>query len=115
MSNERKKRNVSKGRSVDERGLGMKMVLVKVLIWPLELIITILESLLKLVIKIATVASGLLINILLICIVISICAKQWISLSILIVAAFMDIGLIYGHAILLYYIGETKEFLQRRS
>lgn len=108
-------KNVSDGRSDSGRGLVMKIVLVKVLIWPLKIIVTILEILLKLVIKINTMVSGLLINILLIYVVVSICTKQWISLGIVVAIAVMDIGLIYGQATLLYFISEAKEFIQRKS
>ena len=111
----RNEKNVLTGRLDSGRGLVMKIVLVKVLIWPLIIIVTIFESLLKFVIKINTMVSGLLINILLICVVVSICTKQWISLGILIVMGLMDIGLIYGQATLLHIFSEAKEFLQGKG
>lgn len=74
--------------------------------------LVIFEWLIKLVIKIYTIASGLLINILMICMFVAICNRHWESVGLL--ALFVVIGLLlaYGNATILFLIGELKSHIR---
>ena len=76
----------------------IKKVLYKIIVWPLILILTIVEWLLKLLIKISTIVVGLLINALLVCIFIAICTRQWISVGILVLCMASSSLLVYIQA-----------------
>ena len=89
----------------------MKNILYKIITGPLLLLVTVMEWLFKLLLKISTVAAGLLINVLLICMFISIWTRQWILLGILTLCATIVLLLVYGETLLLYKIGEAREFI----
>ena len=86
----------------------MKRALFRIIILPLIVVLTIIEWVLKLTMKVGNVAAGLFINVLLICMIISICNRHWDTFGLL--ALFMVVGLVlvYGYATVLYLIGEIK-------
>lgn len=86
----------------------MKRALFRIIISPLIVVLTIIEWVLKLTMKVGNVAAGLFINVLLFCMIISICNRHWDTFGLL--ALFMVVGLVmvYGYATVLYLIGEIK-------
>lgn len=92
----------------------MKNILFKIITSPLLLLITVLEWMFKLLLKISTVAAGLLINVLLICMFIAICTRQWTSLGILLLCTAGGLLFVFWRATILYIIGEAKNWLSKR-
>lgn len=88
----------------------MKKVLAKIIACILMVLIVIVEWLLKLLVKCCTIASGLLMNVLVVCMIVSIFTKQWFSLGILTGVMVLTFGLVYGHATLLFTVGEAREY-----
>ena len=86
----------------------MKRALFRIIISSLIVVLTIIEWVLKLTMKVGNVAAGLFINVLLICMIISLCNRHWETVGLL--ALFMVVGLVlvYGYATVLYLIGEIK-------
>ena len=75
--------------------------------------ITVMEILLKLSVKLGTVIIGLFLNILLICMVIAVCTKQWESLGVLALAGAIGLILVYGNATLLFLLREAKAYINK--
>ena len=77
------------------------------------IVISIMECILKLSVKLSTVVVGLFYNILLICMVIAVCTRQWESLGVLVLVAVIGLILVYGNATLLYLVGEAKSYINK--
>lgn len=90
----------------------MKKVLSKIIVWPLMLIFVAVEQVLRVMVKISTVAAGLFINVLLICMLVAIFTQQWVSLGILFLFMVIVSLFIFGHATILYFIGEARESIK---
>ena len=75
--------------------------------------IAVMEILLKLSVKLSTVIIGLFLNILLICMVVAVCTKQWESLGVLVLAGAIGLILVYGNATLLFLIREAKSYINK--
>lgn len=91
----------------------MKKTTYSFLVWSLMVVLTALEVGLKVLVKLCTIAVGLGINILVVCMLIAICTKQWTSLGVLAIIAAIGLVLIYGQATVLYLITEARVYLKR--
>ena len=91
----------------------MKKIIFSVIMLPVMIVISIIECILKLSVKLSTVVVGLFYNILLICMVIAVCTKQWESLGVLVLVAVIGLILVYGNATLLYLVGEAKSYINK--
>ena len=91
----------------------MKGVLISIIVCPIMIVLVIMEWLMKLGVKFSTVAIGLLFNVLLVCMVIAICTKQWASTGLLFLIAIIGLVFVYGNATLLYFIGEMKSRINK--
>lgn len=86
----------------------MKRALFRIIISPLIVVLTIMEWVLKLTMKVGNVAAGLFINVFLICMIISICNQHWEAFGLLVLFMVAGLVLVYGYATVLYLIGEIK-------
>lgn len=93
----------------------VKKVLYGITVLPVILIFTWAEWLLKLLVKISSVATGLMINVLLVCMCICICTRQWVSLGILILCMTGGLLVVYGQATLLYLISEANVYINKKK
>ena len=91
----------------------MKKMFISLITLPIMIVISIMECILKLSVKLSTVVVGLFYNILLICTVIAVCTKQWESVGILVLVAVIGLILVYGNATLLYLMGEAKSYISK--
>ena len=86
----------------------MKRALFRTITTPLIVVLTIMEWVLKLTMKVSTVAAGLFVNVLLICMIISIFNRHWEAFGLLVLFLVAGLVLVYGYATVLYLIGEIK-------
>lgn len=91
----------------------MKKIIFSVIMLPVMIVISTIECILKLSVKLSTVVVGLFYNILLICMVIAVCTRQWESLGVLVLVAVIGLILVYGNATLLYLVGEAKSYINK--
>lgn len=91
----------------------MKKMFISLITLPIMIVISIMECILKLSVKLSTVVVGLFYNILLICMVIAVCTRQWESLGVLVLVAVIGLILVYGNATLLYLVGEAKSYINK--
>lgn len=63
---------------------------------------------LKVLVKLSTAAVGLGINVLLVCMLVAVCTRQWVSLAVLVLMALMGLVLVYGEATILYLINKAR-------
>jgi len=87
----------------------MRKVLISLIACPITIILVIMEWLLKLGMKLSTVVVGLFFNVILVCMIIAVCNKQWQSVGLLIIIALIGLAAVYGNATLLYLIGEMRQ------
>ena len=86
----------------------MKRVLFRIITFPLIVVLTVIEWVLKLTMRVGNVAAGLFINVLLFCIVIAIFNRNWNAFGLLVFCLISGMILIYSYATILYWIGEIK-------
>ena len=86
----------------------MKRALFRIITFPLIVVLTVIEWVLKLTMKVGNMAAGLFINVLLICMIISICTRHWEAFGLLVLFMVAGLVLVYGYATVLYFIGEIK-------
>ena len=91
----------------------MKKIIFSVIMLPVMIVISTIECIFKLSVKLSTVVVGLFYNILLICMVIAVCTRQWESLGVLVLVAVIGLILVYGNATLLYLVGEAKSYINK--
>lgn len=92
----------------------MKRALFRIIISPLIVVLTIIEWVLKLTMKVGNVAAGLFINVLLICMIISICNRHWETFGLLALFIVVGLMLVYGYVTVLYLIGEIRAYIKMR-
>lgn len=92
--------------------MGVKKVLYKIIPQPLLQSFSIVEWLLKFLIKINAIVAWLLINVLLICMFIAICTRQWTSLGILAICMVFTLVFLYGQTTMLYLISEARVYIK---
>ena len=86
----------------------MKRALFRIITFPLIVVLTVIEWVLKLTMKVGNMAAGLFVNVLLICMIISICNRHWDTFGLLVFFMVAGLVLVYGYATILYLIGEIK-------
>ena len=86
----------------------MKRALFRIITTPLIVVLTIMEWVLKLTMKVSNVAVGLFINVLVICMIISTFNRNWDAFGLLVLFMVAGLVLVYGYATVLYLIGEIK-------
>ena len=92
--------------------IAMKKMISVIWVWPMVIVLGIIECTLKMLVKISTVAVGLGINVLLVCMLVAVCTQQWSSLGVLAVMALIGLLLVYGQATVLYLINEARGCLK---
>ena len=91
----------------------MRKVLISLIAFPITIILGIMEWLLKLAMKLSTVVVGLFFNVIIVCVIIAVCTKQWQSAGLLIIIAWRGLAAVYGNATLLYLIGEMRQCITK--
>lgn len=84
-----------------------------IILCPILGVLTVVEWLMKLGVKLSTVTFGMLFDVLLVCMVIALYTKQWESAGLLMLVAIISLGIVYGNATILFLVGEMKSMINR--